>query len=162
MCKFIKIIAFILTMLFVMGAEPEYYVNKVKGMPISSTKRLGGVWERAYPKCSHKIKPIDTFKEKMTIEAYNKVSIGTGIFVVALIISIAFANPLTHTITNIVMGIGGTWALLGFIKLFVATYVIYFSIGAIILILITIVFRLKGRSVLNIGKWFKEFKSIKK
>jgi hypothetical protein len=157
--KYLKYVGFFFVASLCYGET--YYQNTVPGLPLGSGNVIGGLYKEVKPKCSHKISPIDTAKEEMTAEAYNKVSLGISILVISFIVSLAFSNPITHSLSNIGIGIGGGWALIGLIKLFVATYLFYFSILAFFLIVFALVYRCRNKSVLNIGKWFKEIKKAK-
>jgi len=149
MNRIIKVIVYLMILFLFTSCSspgPEKHYKKVAA--------IGGLgYFRETPKKA--LPPIDLTKEKMTVEAYNKISLGISIFVVAFVISICFKNSITHKIADIGMAGGGVWCMIGMVKLFVATYLFWFCVAAFLVVVFALVYRLKGRSILNAKKWFK-------
>lgn len=152
MIKIIKILILIALTIFLSGCSGEY--NSKKSL---YQFKYGILNEVPHPK--RQIKPIDDFKERMTIEAYEKVSLGVGILVIAFIVHFAFANPIVHTLSNFGIGGGGSWALVGLTKLFVANYILYFCWAAGIALVLALLYKFRGKSITRIGKWVTSLKS---
>lgn len=72
MRQIIKTLLLLLVLLFCTGANAEdYYVNEVPGVPVAPGKRLGGLWRKEEPKCSHDLSTIESLKAENRKAAKN-------------------------------------------------------------------------------------------
>jgi len=127
--------------------------NGNNGIPVGGSKYFGGVYKKSNIK--RKIKPYDDFKERMTIEAYNKVSVGISICIVSIALGLFFSNRVMNTVSSVGVAGGAVWTLIGFLKLFVATHIVLLCWLAAILVIFTLIFRYRKRSIVNSVKWIK-------
>jgi len=102
---------------------------------------------------ARKIPPIDLAKEKLTIDAYNKISVGTGIAVAALLAGMFFSNPLVNKLSSCFLFGGGSWALIGLNKIFVAEYLPWLIWIAAIAVCGCIIYRVRNRSITKSWSW---------
>ena len=114
-----------------------------------------GVIPVQVPHVKREVRPIDDFQARMTIEAYSKVSIGVSICVIAFAVSLLWTSRVTNTVCSVAMAGGGVWALIGFIKLFVATHIVLLCWVAFIGVAFAIIYRLRKRSINRSFRWLK-------
>ena len=155
------VIVFFLLLTTVFCTEFDYYENKVPGIPIGKTM-TGGLYVKKHHKCSKPIQPVDLSKENLVNEGITRVSLGVTIALVSFVVSIMFANPLTARLSNYGLIGGGTWALDGFLKIFIAQYLVWFIWIIAILVLFGILWWAKDKSVVKFIKEKKNGKTIKK
>jgi hypothetical protein len=123
--------------------------------PNKSTYQLRYGFPVKVPYVKRKIRPIDDFKERMTIEAYNKVSIGISIVILSIAAGLFFSNPITNRVSSLTLVGGAVWALIGFLKLFVATNVVLLMWVAATVVVFGLIYRLRKRSITKAGGWIK-------
>ena len=111
---------------------------------------------REVPHPPRAVSPIDLTKERMAIDAYYKISRGVGIVVICLALGLFFANPVTNFLGNYGVAGGGIWALLGVVKLFVASYLTWIMWAVGLSVLVYLLYRLRERSISRCVVWVKE------
>ena len=129
--------------------------------PSKTLYQLDGIIPKVVPHVRRDVKPVDLVEERLVCAAYSNITRGLSLLVISLAVSLLFSNPITNRVTSIAMTAGGVWALVGFIKLFAATYLVLLTWLAAGAVLIGLVYRVRKRSICRSWKWVKGLRKAK-
>lgn len=89
---------------------------------------------------------------ELKAKGVKQLSLGLSIVVVSFIISLMFANGITHKISDYGVAGGGVWSLNGLLKIFIGMYLTYIIWGVVLCVIGFLIFRFRKKSIVNIFK----------